>query len=111
MTGDDDEEELRKALTLSLDETANGPKANTAAVSFGPSERSDPTQNWALVPVVPDPTQQSTTPQATNRDQQDQEDPELRRAVEASMNMDNYGGYGQDHIPSVEKWRGASTWE
>lgn len=94
ITADDEDEELRKALTLSLGPTANGESAPV----FGPSERQDTNQSWAMVPVSQNQTQGG---------QDHDHDADLRRAVEASMNVNN----AEDHMPVEAKWRGAFSWE
>lgn len=94
ITAEDEDEELRKALTLSLGPTANGESAPV----FGPSERQDTNQSWAMVPVSQNQTQGG---------QDGDHDADLRRAVEASMNMNAV----EDHMPVQAKWRGASIWE
>lgn len=90
LTADDEDEELRKALTLSLGPSATGGDAPV----FGPSERVDKDQSWALVPVQTQPANK------------DEHDAELRRAVEASMNMNHQ----EDHVPQHMKLRGANYW-
>lgn len=94
LTGEDDEEEqLRKALDLSLNSTSTStaitstsatarPRSRRSSVPdivFGPSERVDANQNWAMVPS----SQQKLTSQGEAKDSVDAD---LRRAVEASMN-------------------------
>jgi hypothetical protein len=93
LTAEDEDEELRKALTLSLGSTSNGDKPPV----FGPSERLDPGQNWAMVPVSQAPTQS---------DNKNDNDADLRRAMEASMNM----SYQDNPMPMRMKLRGDECW-
>lgn len=78
LTGDSDDEELQKALSLSvsphIDGDINGPDV---ASSFRKSERTDVDQSWALVPV----SSQNNDPGVAMT-----QDDDLQRAMEASLN-------------------------
>ena len=93
LTAEDEDEELRKALTLSLGSADNGGKHPV----FGPSERIDPGQNWAVVPVSQAPAQDG---------KKNDHDADLQRAMEASMNI----SYQDDYTPMRAKLRGAECW-
>ena len=64
---------------------------------FGPSERLDPTQTWAMVPVSQVPTKDG---------KKDDHNADLRRAMEASMNMSHQG----DYTPMHAKLCGRECW-
>lgn len=92
LTGDDDEEELRKALDLSLGAAANGGSTSTAV--FGPSERTDVNQSWAMVPSSQSQTQNPHKAM----------DADLLRAVEASMNMFSEAPETQERPRGDVRW-------
>ncbi|KAF5348037.1 hypothetical protein D9758_010059 [Tetrapyrgos nigripes] len=69
LTGDDNDEEMNRALQMSLDESASQPQ-------FGPSTR-PPDPNWSMVPASG--SHLSTPRQST------QEDENLKEAIKASL--------------------------
>jgi hypothetical protein len=73
--GEDDHDELRKALTLSLGGVANG--APVPVPVFGPN-RDGEDQNWAVVPLLQDGQVGGSTDGKAH-------EAELQRAMEASM--------------------------
>lgn len=85
LTGDNhevtEEEELRKALSLSLGEVALGPLPEAAPSIqppvYGPALPGDDSNKWALVPVIQD--------QRWNNSIKSNDDAELARAMEASL--------------------------
>ncbi|KAF8307891.1 hypothetical protein DL93DRAFT_2119413, partial [Clavulina sp. PMI_390] len=102
LTRDDEDEDLRKALSLSLGEninSGNGKERENTPV-FGPSSREDPGQNWAMVTV----SQQTSTATAIAPHDPDAD---LRRALDESMKME----LTEDYMAADFKWRGAATWE
>jgi Ubiquitin interaction motif len=78
LTGDSDDEELQKALSLSVSPHIDGEVGDTGSGnSFKKSERTDVDQSWALVPVS---SQNNDTNMTTAQDD------DLQRAMEASLN-------------------------
>lgn len=86
LTGDDreatEEEELRKALSLSLGEVALRPQAEASGSNqlpvHGPAPPGDTSNSWALVPVIQDQGWNNNVKSTSD-------DAELARAMEASM--------------------------
>lgn len=109
LTGEDDEEEqLRQALTLSLGSAptttslqdskklSSTPPQPSISV-FGPSNRVDESQKWALVPS-------SQSKLGSKEDAKDEADEDLKRAMQASMNAN----YGSTRVDILTRPRGES---